>query len=180
MNNMKRIVLLPIIFLTLGLSSGCASLKEATGEYVTESVVMAIEKKVDEKLAERKLSRDEIVKLIDENVDGKVSSEEAFKTVKELAKDYASITGQQIVDAKIKEISEKLVSKSELEGKNQEMFNYLIITFGGLLSSYLGKQWLTAKSDGHRDARITVLEKLLQKDIDGDGVIGNNENTIKV
>lgn len=169
MNNMKRLALL----LSISLLSGCSALKEATGDYVSEAVKQTIEKEVENKLKERSLTKEEIVNLIDTNADGKITTAETLNTVKEVAKDYASIEGQKIIDEKIKLLSTTLASKTDLDQSSKDNLISLLVAAGTLLSGYLTKQVVSAKNDGKRDARISVLEKVLQKDLDGDGTIGD-------
>ena len=157
------------------LLNGCAAFKEQAGNYVTEAIIKDVQKRVEQEiLASRNLTIEEIKKVADKNGDKQVTPKEVLDTVKEMSKDYAVGEAKTIIDAKIKEAEAKLVSKDNLDSKGQEMMNYLIVTFGSLVSAYLGKQIVSAKKDGKRDERIAVLEKLLQRDIDGDGQIGGD------
>lgn len=170
MNNMKRLALV----LSLLCLSGCSSLKDATGEFVSDAIKANIEKQVDSKLAERGLTRDEILKLIDMDDDGKVSTSEALATIKEATKDFVSLEGKQLVDEKLKEFGNTVASKNDLDTSSRDALIQLLLASGTLVMGYLTKQVFSAKNDGKRDARIAILEKVLQKDLNGDGVIGNN------
>lgn len=169
-NNMRYIV--PIILLLTSLC-GCASFKEDVGNYVKEAVVKSVETSIDEKLSARGLSVNEIKAAVDANRDGKISSTEVYSTIKETAKDAAVIEAKKLVDDKIAQLQSQAVTKSDLDHQGRSHWNSLLISLLGLLSAYLGKQIRDTKLDTHRDNRIAMLEKLLQKDLDGDGQIGD-------
>jgi len=155
--------------------TGCASLKERTGEYITEAVVEKLTKDLDVRLATKNLSTAELKKAADVDGNGSVTTSEVITSVKGLAKDFMTIEAQKLVNEKLDEFSKKVVTTSDLNSSHKEMLNYLIMTIGGLVSAYLGKQVVSAKNDGKRDARISVLEKFVGKDIDGDGKIGSSQ-----
>ena len=55
-----------------------------------------------------------------------------------------------------------------MKSKSSEFLSWLL----GIIIAYLGKQVYSAKQDGKRDQKIAVMEKLIHKDLDGDGIIG--------
>jgi len=170
---MKRF-LITTCLLTLLLSfSGCAALKEQTGEYVTEAITSEVTSRIIAALDERGLSKDEIVAALDNNNDGNLTSAEMIATLRTLAQDVGSAEAKKIVDDKLDEIEHRMLSQDDLDSNSNQMLNWLLLSVGGLVSTYLGKQVLSAKSDSKRDIRIAILEKTLGRDIDGDGKIGN-------
>lgn len=154
-----------ILLLTLILSTtGCGTLKEATGAYVTEAVKEDIVKRVDELLEKRNLSAAEITKATDGNNDGKITREEVFGTVKDMTRDYVMLEAKNYVDGKLRDQA----TKGDVESAGNKFFQWLL----GLISLYLGKQLYSQKGDSKRDERLALLEKMMQKDLDGDGSIG--------
>lgn len=153
---------------------GCTSINKEVGDYIRDSVTASVERKIDERLAARGLSAAEIKAAIDLNKDGKVASTEVVSVVKELAKDYASAEAKKLVDDKLASLQSSMVRPDQLESKTDSMKNWLLVTVLGLISSYLGKQIVSAKSDSERDKRLALLEKALGRDLDGDGDIGNS------
>jgi len=153
--------------------SGCAALKENTGEYITEAVRDKIVKDFDGVLEKRGLSINELRHLSDSNNDSSLEPKEVMSTVKSLAKDYFTLEARNAIDTKIAEYQSRVVSDGELDSKAKEMWLWLVGALGTMVSGYLTKQVYSAKKDGKRDERISVLEKMLQKDLDGDGRIGN-------
>lgn len=149
-------------------SSGCGTLKQATGEYVTEAVRDKIVADVDELLEKRGLSVKEIKEVTDQNGDGKVDRKEILDTVKGATRDYVLLEARNYVEEKMEQNRQNAVSKGELAGTASSIWNWLL----GLIAAYLTKQIYSAKRDGKRDERIALLEKTLGKDLDGDGVIG--------
>ncbi|MGD9729202.1 MAG: hypothetical protein AB7L09_03295 [Nitrospira sp.] len=180
---------LHILLLVTSLS-GCAALKERTGEYVTDAVVNHIAEKVDQKLANRGLSLDEIKHITDLNGDGHVDMSEVRETARLASREVIvaeterwqreSKTEWDAATKKFVTIDET----SSVKTKLQDFWNWLIATFGLLISTivgYLTKQVFSAKSDGKRDAaiakhdaRMDALERLLGRDLNNDGLIGQN------
>jgi hypothetical protein len=183
---MKRLVLL----LMLLPFTGCSALKERTGEYVTEAVVDHIAEKVDQRLERRGLSLDKLRDAADINNDGQVDMSEIRETAK-LAAREAALAHVEKWEADSRrewdDATKKFVTvdeNSSVKTKIQDFWNWLIATFGLLVSTiigYLTKQVFSAKSDGKRDAalakhdaRMDALERLLGRDLDHDGQIGHN------
>lgn len=160
------------LLLIISLTSGCASFKQEVGDYVKEAVTKSIEKSIDEKLSQRGLSVTEIKAAVDTNKDGKVSSTEVYTAFKETAKDAAMVEAKKLVDDKIAQLQAQSVTKGDLEHQGKSHWNNLLLSLLGLLSAYLGKQINDTRNNTHRDNRIAMLEKLLQRDLDGDGEIG--------
>lgn len=159
--------------LLLFLMTGCAALKEQTGDYITEAVQEKIINEVDALLARRNLSLDEIRTIVDQDGSEQIDGAEVISLVKELSKDYLLLEGRNLVDGKIAEIQDKLTAQDgELKSKSSEFWTWLIGGLGAIVSGYLGKQVVSAKTDGKRDARIALLERVFQKDLNGDGNIG--------
>lgn len=147
---------------------GCSSLKESAGEYVTEAIVQNIESRVDNLLEKRGLSVAELRDVLDDNGDQNIDRGEVIDSAKEAAKDVALLEAQRLVQEQIEENSKKMVNATDLEKQKYELWNWIL----GLVGAYLAKQVWSAKQDGKRDQKIAVIEKLLNKDIDGDGRIG--------
>jgi len=164
-----RIIIISVA-ISLPILSGCAAFKEKTGEYVTEAVQEKIIKDVDELLSKRGLSRKEIEEVVDANNDGEINRQELLETTKSATKDAVLLETKRAIDDYITKTEKEMVDDSALKSK----FNEVLLWILGLISAYLGKQIYSAKQDGKRDQRIAVLEKILQKDIDGDGFIGSN------
>ena len=173
MKNHLRVI---VLILFLPLQVGCASLKEQTGDYITEAVREKIVKDVDGILEKRGLSLKDLQSLGDLNNENKLTPKEMLTTVKDLAKDYMTMETKTLLDAKLEEYEKRLVSDDELSSRTKEFWLWLIGSFGALVSGYLTKQVVSAKKDGKRDERIAILEKLLHKDLDGDGRIGNGKS----
>lgn len=175
---MNRIALLALLILPF---TGCSSLKDATGDYIIEAVTGNVTAAVDAKLNERGLSLDEIKKVADLDGSGAVSQEELLKSTRLAVEDMVIAKmgplGAGLRD-EIKAATEDMVtadSMGDLKEKGQTNLWALVLAVIG----YLTKQVFSAKSDGKRDkeiaeskTRLAMMEKLLQKDIDGDGTIG--------
>jgi len=143
--------------------SGCSALKAKTGQYVTEAVVADIVKRVDKKLEERGLSRSEIKQVVDTNKDGKLDKSEIMATAKGAVKDLVALK----VAEREAHYKEKFASADSLWGT--------IGSLVGLVVLYLIQQIFSAKGQGNNHARLMLLEKALQKDLDQDGVVGDVE-----
>jgi DNA-binding transcriptional MerR regulator len=165
---MKKYLLLA----TLSLLVGCGAFKEQTGEFVTEAVVDHITQKVDGLLEKRGLSVAEIRTVLDDNEDQSIDRAEILDSAKETAKDVALLEAQRLVEQEIAENSKKMVNATDLEKQKYELWNWIL----GLVAAYLGKQIYSAKQDSKRDQKLAIVEKLLNRDIDGDGKIGGNGN----
>lgn len=157
---MKKIILM--LFLSL---TGCSSLKENVGEYVSDAVRQKITNDIDAILEKRGLSLKEIKQAADLNNDGSVNSNETILGLKEMTKDYVLLEAKNYVE---KKLAESTASKGDLECKSKELWQWVL----GLVAAYLGKQIYSAKNDGKRDARIAILEKFTGQDLDEDGVVG--------
>lgn len=163
---MKKLLIATI--LCVPLLSGCTALKEKTGEYVTEAVQEKIIKDVDQLLENRGLSRKELKEVVDANNDGKLDRAELLQTTKAATRDAVLLEARSLVDAQIAQQKENFVDNGDLHSKLSEFWLWIL----GLVSAYLTKQIYSAKQDGKRDQRIAVIEKLLNRDLDGDGHIG--------
>jgi DNA-binding transcriptional MerR regulator len=161
-----------LLLATLSLLVGCSAFKEQTGEFVTEAVVDHITQKVDDLLEKRGLSVAEIRTVLDDNGDQTIDRTEILDSAKETAKDVALLEAQRLVEQQIAENSKKMVNATDLEKQKYELWNWIL----GLVAAYLGKQIYSAKQDSRRDQKLAVVEKLLNRDIDGDGKIGGNGN----
>ena len=178
-----------ILLLTLILLTGCGTLKESTGAFVTEAVVDHIAEAVDAKLERRNLSLREIKNVTDLNNDGKVDMAEVRETAKLAAGDLANSWAAK-QRKEWEEATKNLVTRDEeagLKGDVADFWTWLKATMGALFAAivtYLTKQVFSAKSDGKRDvaiaqgaARQDMLEKMLGRDLDGDGDIGGESIT---
>lgn len=184
---MKRYVLSLLLLTTM---PGCSAFKERTGEFVTEAVVDHIAEKVDQRLDRRGLSISQIESITDLNNDGKVDMSEVRATAAAAGREVAlseSERWQRESRTEWDAATKKFVTIDEntsVKTKIQDFWNWLIATFGLLVSTivgYLTKQVFSAKSDGKRDAAIAkqeartdALERLLGRDLDNDGMIGHN------
>lgn len=157
------------MLLCLSLLTGCGALKEQTGEFVTGAVVDHITQKVDDLLEKRGLSVSELRDALDDNGDQTIDRTEILDSAKETAKDVALAEAQRLVAQQIEDNTKNMVNATDLEKQKYELWNWIL----GLVAAYLGKQIYSAKQDGKRDQKIAVVEKLLNRDIDGDGKIGN-------
>jgi DNA-binding transcriptional MerR regulator len=162
---MKKYLLLSL----LSLFVGCTALKEETGAYVTEAIADNITQKVDKLLETRGLSVAEIRGALDTNGDQTINRQEIVDTATGAAKDVAIAEAQRLVQQQIEENSKKMVSANDLDKQKYEIWNWIL----GLVAAYLSKQIYSAKQDSKRDQKLAVVEKLLNRDIDGDGKIGS-------
>lgn len=160
--------LLAVLCLSIGLLTGCSSLKEKTGEYVVEAVTEKVTNNIDQLLDKRGLSLSQISNATDQNSDGQLDRTEVVNSVKETTRDYVLLETKKFLEETIAENQKAAITKTDLEATKLNFINWLL----GLIVAYLGKQIVSAKRDGKRDERIAVLEKLLNRDIDGDGTIG--------
>lgn len=170
--------------------SGCALFKDKTGEFVSEAVVDHIAEKIDQRLDRRGLSISQIKSITDLNDDGKVDMDELRTTARAAGREVALAESERWRRESREEwdqATKKFITIDEnttVKGKIQEFWQWLIATFGLLVSTivgYLTKQVFSAKSDGKRDAAIAkqeartdALERLLGRDLDNDGLIGSN------
>ena len=159
---------LSLAFILILATSGCNSLKDATGEYVVEAVTEKVSENVERMLQNRGLSLAQITSATDVDSNGSVDRAEIVTTVKETAKDFVLLEAKNYIEQKIAENTKLAATKDDVEAAKLKFINYLL----GLLAAYLGKQIVSAKRDGKRDERIAILEKLINRDIDGDGIIG--------
>jgi hypothetical protein len=163
-----------VVLLGLLSTSGCAALKETTGEYIIESVTSKVTDSIETQLNVRGLSLKDLQSLADDDGDGQVNMAEIRDTVKDMTKDFVLLQGQDLVEDKVAEYSRNFVQNSDLDNKSKDWLLALLGSMGAAISTYLGKQVYSAKKDGKRDERIAVIEKLLQKDLDGDGRVGDD------
>ena len=134
---------LSVLTLCILLNTGCAAFKKDIGNYVSEAVTQSVEKKIDEKLGTKGLSIAEVKSILDVNKDGNIDKTEIFSTLKDLAKDSAVIEARKLVDSEIKNLQDKMVSKDQLDNKNQSTWNYLLMTALGTVSLYLKNHYTT-------------------------------------
>ena len=160
-----------LMLLSLSLLMGCSALREQTGQYVTDAVVESITQKVDGLLSKRGLSVGEIRNVLDTNNDQALDRGEILDSAKETAKDVAMIEAKRLVEQQMEANTKNMVSASDLDKSKYEQWNWIL----GLVAAYLGKQIYSAKQDSKRDQKLAVVEKLLNKDLDGDGKIGATE-----
>jgi hypothetical protein len=168
---MRRIILIAVL---VGGLTGCSATKEAIGEYVTEAVSDKIVTDIDGLLEKRGLSAEVIKDSVDENSDGKISEQEVLSTVKDLAQDYAVIGAKNYVDSKLDALRAETASKDDVRSTSDKFWQWIL----GLISMYLGKQLYSQRGDAKRDQRLALLEKVIQKDLDGDGTIGSVTPTV--
>jgi len=163
---MKKLILIGLL-----LFSGCSALREQTGAYVTEAIADNITQRVDKILEARGLSVSEIKDILDTNGDKTVNRQELVDSAAGAAKDVAMAEAHRLVQQQIEENRGKMVNATDLEKQKYEFWNWIL----GLVAVYLGKQIYSAKQDSKRDQKLAVVEKLLNKDIDGDGKIGGED-----
>ncbi len=153
-----------ILLMALLPTAGCSALKDATGEFVTEAVKDDLIKRFDELLDKRNLSADEITKAIDSNDNGNITRDEVYGTIKDMTRDYVMLEAKSYIDDKLSNHA----TKGEVETAGEKFWQWLL----GLISLYLGKQLYSQRGDHKRDQRLALLEKIIHKDLDGDGIIG--------
>lgn len=139
---MKKLSILCLLLL-----SGCVS---SDWEKIKPQVEASIKPQVEASITEVK-----------SDLKTKITPQEAIALIKDVAKDYLSTEGQKVVTQKLLEVEANLVSKTDLDSKTKEQWTYIIGIISTIVVSYLGKQVFSAKADGHRDARLDVLMKLL-------------------
>lgn len=117
--------------------SGCTAIKKDISDYVSKEVTIAVEKKIDEKLASRGISIADIKTALDVNHDGKVTPAETVSMIKDLARDVSIIEARKLVDEKLSQVESKMVSHDQLDAKHHGILNYILVTVLGALSAYL-------------------------------------------
>jgi hypothetical protein len=147
---------------------GCTSFKESVGQYVTDAVSQKVMTDVDGLLEKRGLSRTEIEDALDENNDGRLDRAEILASTKAATRDAVLFEAKNLVDGHLERTRANYVKNGDLNS----VWHQLWLAILGCISAYLGKQVYSAKQDGKRDQRLAVIEKLLNRDIDGDGNIG--------
>ena len=160
----QKIAVLVLLFSLVG----CTSFKESVGQYVTEAVTEKVVSDVDGLLEKRGLSRAEIKQVVDANNDGTLDRQEILETTKAATRDAVLLEARNLVDSRIDTINGRYADNNQVKSMKDEFWLWIL----GLISAYLGKQVYSAKQDSRRDVRIALLEKLLHRDIDGDGTIG--------
>lgn len=163
------------------LTVGCSALKDSAVDYIKQEAIDQISESVDKRLEQRGLSLAQLKDLADEDKSGSVNTSEILSTVKETAKDFIALQ----IEKKSEEARTQLEDKfhavasardfDELKKVAQDQDLFGKSTLAALITAIIGyvtKQVFSAKADGKRDARLAVLEQLVQRDLDGDGVIG--------
>jgi len=164
---MRKIIFVCLLTFLL---SGCATTKEAIGDYVVDAVRDTVITEVDSLLERRfKLSVSEITSAIDNDNDGAVTHQEVYSTVRDLTRDYAMIEAKNYVDGQLENLRANTASKGDIQSTSDKFWQMLL----GLLSMYLGKQLISQRGHSKRDQRLALLEKVIHKDLDGDGIIGS-------
>lgn len=169
------------VVLSLLLLSGCQALQDKAVDYVSDLAIEKISSAVDKRLEDRGLSLAKIKTAADLDDSGELTKEEVFSTAKLAAQDLIALKLEQASGEAKKELEQKLASVAstrdlgELKAAadSQDLFGKgtlmaLLMTIMG----YATKQVFSAKSDAKRDERIAVMEQLLKRDLDGDGVVG--------
>jgi len=170
----RQSVLVALLLISLSLSTmGCATTKEAVGEYVVQAVQENLHTRLDAELASRHLTIAEITAAIPHDQTGKVDTAAIAQTTK----DALLLEAQKYVETKIA-ANDQAITQLASQGQSTtklEIINYLL----GLVAAYLIKWSIFRTKDGKenaaRDARLQIVEKLLNRDIDGDGKVGGTE-----
>ena len=129
----------------------------------------------------------EIKKELDQNDDGAISKEEVQEILKSKLAEFGSgmkDDTKEMATRLFNDVKSGAITKEQLQQelsaytdgikeKVQELWRWLLGAIATLVSSYLGKQVISGKSDAKRDAKIAVLEKLFGRDLNANGVIGN-------
>ena len=182
---MTRFLFMLMMLFTMA-GTGCSAVKARTGEYVTEAVVDHLTKKFEEKLDERGLSIAEITSVVDVDQDGKMSSDEVKSAVKDatleaLAARTSKLQEEQRAewDSATSKLQERLTAK--LTGTEQEraqattlmqdLWAWIKAGVALLVFTLLSQLWGHHKQ-GKTSSKLVTMEKLLQRDLDGDGHIG--------
>lgn len=165
---MSRVI--PILFVLLTLC-GCASFKKDVGDYIKDSVVQSVEADLDKKLALRDTSIAEIQSVIAASGDGRLTARETIVTAKEMVKDFIVLEADKLVTDKVNQAKANLVTAEQLETHKGKFWNWLIVTCGGGLLTFLTRTMQSIKTQKGFHERLTLLEKLLGQDLPegGDG-----------
>jgi hypothetical protein len=154
-----RLVILFIFALIV--PAGCSSFKKDVGDYVKDAVVQQVEADIDTRLASHDLSIAEIKSMIVVSSDGRFTAKDMITTAKDLVKDFVALEAQKIIDDKIEKAKANLVTSDQLETHKGKFWNWLLVSFGGVLVPFVGKfVHSLSQEKGFRD-RLTVLEGLL-------------------
>ena len=168
--------------------SGCAALKERAADYIQEEAIEQISKAVDKQLEKRGLSLDELKQFVDENKDGNLGQDELLGVAKATAKDFIELQIQQKSGDAQKQLEQKIAALAEAKdldelkkvAEEQDLFGKG--TMGTLMLAILGVVYQrinSAKRHGAHETelaaqktRMNYLEKLFNRDLDGDGSVG--------
>lgn len=147
-----------VIFFVLISLSGCSAIKQSIVNSIKEGVTNEVVSQVDKKLSERGLSIQEIKTVADADDNGEVTRAEVFQTVRDLATDYVEIKLQD--------------AQEEVESTKTGLWGTLASIILMVLT-YVVRELRTSKTHGNYEARLNMLEKMLNRDLDGDGDIGD-------
>jgi DNA-binding transcriptional MerR regulator len=162
-------------------STGCAALRDRAVDYAQEVAVAQVELAIDRQLDKRGLSLAQLKQLADADQNGTLSAGEAARFAKDGLRDFVDLKVQLEADKASASLDEKLkalagakdLDELRAAAKEQDLFGKGTAgALMALLASYLMKQVFSAKSDGKRDARLEVLEKVTGQDLNRDGSVG--------
>ena len=165
-------LLLLLILPTIGSFAGCQTTKEAVGNYVVEATTQELLNRLDRTLANHNTSLAQITSVLDTNHDGQTTRTEVLAETSETIKDAATAEALKYINSTIQSNNDKILALAATgqSTTKHELINYIL----GLVAAYLAKQIYSAKADGKRDAKLLLLERLTNRDIDGDGVVGGS------
>lgn len=159
---MSRVI--SILFL-LCMLCGCSAFKESVGDYIKDSVAQSVEADLDKKLALRDTSIAEIKSVIAVSGDGRLTPQDTLITAKEMLKDYLVLEADRLVTDKVNKAKANLVTSDQLEQHKGKFWNWLIVTFGGGLLTFLARTLQSVKTQKGFHERLALLEKLLGQDL---------------
>lgn len=182
---MNRLLLLVILAAT-----GCQAVKDRATDYLSEVAVEQITRAVDKKLEDRGLSVAQLKTLTDSDKDGVVTPSEVTTLVKSTALDLVELKAIQISDqakadleARIKSLAQakdveelRSTADTQLKGGAISLFSLVVAAlvnriFSANKHAKTREELAVAKAE--QNARISMLEKALGRDLNNDGVIGD-------
>jgi len=154
----------------------------------------SIAEKLEAKLASYSGKNSQEVEAIrlkmDANADGAVSKDELktaveykiVETKEGIKEDTKKLVISLVADVKDGTVSKEKFNeeldgyKNDLKGRFSDLWNYLIAGLATLVTGYGGKQVFSVKGKAKMDTRMSIIEKLLNIDLNGNSVIGNGGN----
>lgn len=179
-----------LILLLVTATAGCQAVKDKATDYLSEVAVDQITRAVDKKLEDRGLSVAQLKTLADSDKDGGVTPSEVTALVKSTALDLVELKATQISDqskadleqrikalAQVKDVEElRAAADTHLKGGALSVFGLVVAALVNRIFSankHAKTKEELAVARAETNARLTAFEKLIGRDLNNDGVIGD-------